>query len=128
MIIIIHLPRPGSLDILGAAISVGTATVRVEVLVDVQQELFISTGRVGDLDDGIIGPVDPTRSVSPFLAIEREGRTGCQFRLLGSGCAARNRKRTYPGNKMYWEEAPACLIASTEACNVLANVPMLGIS
>ena len=50
-----------------------TTAIRVEILVDVQQELFGSTGRVGDLDYGIVGPVDPSRSVGPFLAAEREG-------------------------------------------------------
>jgi hypothetical protein len=57
-------------DILGGTVGVSATAIRVEVLVDVQQELLSPTGRVGDLDDGIVGPVSPSRSVRPFLAIK----------------------------------------------------------
>jgi hypothetical protein len=123
MIIGVYL-QDRRLDILGGTISVSPTAIRVEVLVDVQQELFSSTSRVADLDDGIVGPIDPSRSVGPFLAAE-EGRVE---RVVSLKFVFWGTKRTHPGNKMYWDEAPACLIAFTEACNVLANVPMLGIS
>lgn len=39
------------------------------LLVHVEQELLHSTSGVNDLDDRVVGPIDPSRRVSPFLTM-----------------------------------------------------------
>lgn len=44
-------------------------TIFGDLLVNVEQELLLPTGGVSDLDDRVVGPIDPSRRVSPFLTI-----------------------------------------------------------